>query len=117
MNKWKKLTVKSEKVKLDDDLEITVHGFRFSEAGTIAHYQERGDREGMLKYILTRTFERAPEFEDKSLIPELVDNIDIGNATRIVEAVFRVSGLEVDDAKKEAAKKLQTERQLVSETE
>ncbi len=106
MSKWNKYTVKSEKVKIDDELEITVRGLSFLEAGELAKYQERNDRSGLVKFLVTRTFEKAPEFEDKGLIPEVVENLDMNTGAKIIEAVFRVSGIEVDEAKKDAIEKL-----------
>ena len=106
MSKWNKYTVKSEKVKIDDDLEITVKGLSFLEAGELAKYQEKNDRSGLVKFLIWRTLEKAPEFEEKSRIPELVEEIDMNTGAKIVEAVFRVSGIDVDDSKKEVLEKM-----------
>lgn len=105
MSKWNKFTVKSEKIMIDD-MELTVKGLSFVEAGEMAKFQEREDRQGIVRFLIWRTLEKAPEFEPKSMIPEFVDNLDVNVGAKIIEAVFRVSGLEVDETKKEALENL-----------
>jgi hypothetical protein len=95
-DRWKKFTVKKDKVKLSDDVEITVSGLTFTELGQMAQFRENKDYSGLTKFVVFRTLEKAPEFEPKAAIPEFIENLDATTGAKILEAVFKVSGIEAE---------------------
>jgi hypothetical protein len=96
-DRWKKFTTKKDKLKLSDDVEITVSGLTFSELGQMAQFKENKDYSGLMKYIVFRTLEKAPEFEPKAAIPEFIENLDANIGGKILEAVFKISGIDTPE--------------------
>lgn len=97
--KWRKLTAQKEEIKLNDELTITVTGLSVKELGTLGGFQDSKDTVSAMNYILKRTFEKAPEFEDKSMVDEFVDSLDAKVGIEVVKAVQRLSGFDVKEPK------------------
>jgi len=99
--KWRKLTVKSEPLKINDEIDIQLSGLRFKELGQLAEYQQRKDYSGALNYLLFCSLRKAiPSLEQNSTdgmndadINELIDNLSAEVATKILEKVHELSGL------------------------
>jgi hypothetical protein len=95
--KWKKLTVKSENIKLGDDLTIEVKGLTFKDLGHLSEFNDKKDFVGASNYLLFSAVRRAVPVEGTDSmsdveVQEVIDNLNNETVTTIINKVMELSG-------------------------
>lgn len=91
--KLKKLVVKSDSLKLNDDMEAMIYGLSFKELAHLAQYQDSKDMEGAMTFILSTTLKKSfPELTEDEL-SSLLGSISGEVGFAIVNKVQELTGL------------------------
>lgn len=103
-DKWKRLTVKSEQFKINDELAIPVKGLSFKEMGHLAGFQDKRDFEGAMDYILFVTMRKGiprdgPEAMTDDQIREIMESLSGDVGFSLVQKVQELTGLAGKDVK------------------
>lgn len=92
--KWKKLTVKEESIKLSDEITINVTGLTFKELGKLAEFNDNQDFIGASGFILYNSIRKAVPVEElpNEELVNTIDTLSAETANLIITKVMELSG-------------------------